>query len=104
MSERESTPLTRAEIASPKVKSILSKLETLYSQQQILNLRVSGLRKRIEDHKRELTAICKHENVNETNRYYGGSYDEQARTFYTHTCVICGTVLKEWNRSHGYYG
>ena len=104
MSERQATPLTRAEITTQKVNSLLSKLETLYSQQKVLSLRASGLRKRIEETQKELVAVCKHENVDETSRYYGGSYDEVARTFYTHTCVTCGKVLKEWDKSHGYYG
>lgn len=83
---------------------MIQKLDDLKSEKKILDLREAGLRKRIDAVKKELAAACSHENVDEESWYYGGSYDEVARTFYSHKCLICDTVLKKWDKSHGYYG
>jgi regulator of replication initiation timing len=91
-------------ITNDDVLLMIQKRDQLLSEKKILDLREAALRKRIEAVQKDLAAACAHENVDEESSYYGGSYDEVARTFYSHKCIICGTVLKTWDKSHGYYG
>lgn len=104
MSEERSKPVARSPITDDDVLLMIQKLSKLGEDQKILNLRQAALTSRIDKIKKELEARCRHENVDETSWYYGGSYDEVARTFYSHKCLICGATLKKWDRSHGYYG
>ena len=104
MSNRKATKVSRATIDNPKVDAMLAKLVQLRAEKKILDLRYAGLEKRIEKVEADLKKACPHVNVDETSYYFGGSYDEVARTFYSHVCIDCGKKLKEWDKSHGHYG
>jgi hypothetical protein len=91
-------------ITDNNVLLMIQKLDNLKNEKKILDLREVGLAKRIDAVKKELLAACTHENVDEESWYYGGSYDEVARTYYSHKCLTCGHTLKSWDKSHGYYG
>jgi len=104
MSRQEPRVVSRAEVTDPAVLSLLSKLETLRAELRIAELRAAAVQKRLDKLQAKLVDRCAHENVDETSWYYNGSYDEVARTFYSHTCVTCGLKLKEWDKSHNRYG
>ncbi len=104
MGKERSKPVARAPITDDNVLLMIQKLDDLKNEKKILDLRAAGLRKRMDAVRKDLVKSCQHENVDEESSYYGGSYDEVARTFYTHRCLICDTVLKQWDKSHGYYG
>jgi hypothetical protein len=53
-----------------------------------------------------LFANCPHEVTEPKQHYYGGSYDERARTNYWIECSDCGKTLKGSHREevHSWYG
>lgn len=104
MSKEKARPVSRAPITDDTVLVMIQKLADLRNEKKILDLRQSALYGRIEKVEKALVKACAHENVDEESWYYGGSYDETARTFYSHKCLICGETLKSWDKSHGYYG
>ena len=48
--------------------------------------------------------ICVHENKRISSTYFEGGYDYHAHTTYVEKCVLCGKMIREWDKDHGYFG
>lgn len=58
---------------------------------------VDNLNKRIDYQRRLLTTHCQHVSETITRKYYEGGYDHVSEVAVTHTCDLCGKLLKSYN-------
>lgn len=74
---------TVAEIAKAELKRLWSE--------------VDNLNKRIDYQRRLLDTHCQHVSETVHSKYYEGGYDYVSSIAVTHTCDLCGKLLKSYN-------
>ena len=58
---------------------------------------VTQLNKRIDYWRQILDANCQHTSETVRSKYYEGGYDYVSTVHVTHTCDVCGKILKAYN-------
>jgi len=61
---------------------------------------VDNLNKRIDYQRRLLDTHCQHVSETVKEKYYNGGYDYVSSVHITHTCDLCGKILKYYNDPH----
>lgn len=88
------TELTEEYVALKAASAVLrKKLDKLVTKEKALRDEISELHK-----------SCTHEELDEKESYFSGSYDERASTNYWNQCKLCGAKSKTTTITHSYYG
>jgi len=61
---------------------------------------VDNLNKRIDYQRRLLDTHCQHVSETVLSKYYSGGYDYVSSVHITHTCDLCGKILKSYDDPH----
>ena len=61
---------------------------------------VDNLNKRIDYQRRLITENCQHVDFSVRTKYNSGGYDHVSSVHITHTCDLCGKILKAYDDPH----
>jgi hypothetical protein len=61
---------------------------------------VDNLNKRIDYQRRLLDTHCQHVSETVLSKYYNGGYDYVSSIHITHTCDLCGKILRSYDDPH----
>lgn len=61
---------------------------------------VDNLNKRIDYQRRLLDTHCQHVSESVRSKYHPGGYDHVSEIHITHTCDLCGKLLKSYSDPH----
>lgn len=70
-----------------------AELIRLWTEVEVLNKRLDYQRRLLETH-------CQHISETVHRKYYSGGYDYVSGIAITHTCDLCGKLLKSYNDPH----
>ena len=68
-------------------------MQKLWTEVDILNRRIDYWRRVMDDN-------CQHESETVHSKYHEGGYDYVSEIAITHTCDLCGKLLKSYNDPH----
>jgi hypothetical protein len=69
-------------------------------EMQKLWAEVDNLNTRIDYWRRVMDDNCQHESESVLSKYHEGGYDYVSTIAITHTCDLCGKLLKSYNDQH----
>ena len=68
-------------------------MQKLWAEVDILNTRIDYWRRVMDDN-------CQHESESVRSKYHPGGYDYVSEIHITHTCDLCGKLLKSYSDPH----
>jgi len=70
-----------------------AEMQKLWAEVDILNTRIDYWRRVMDDN-------CQHESESVYSKYHEGGYDYVSEIHITHTCDLCGKLLKSYSDPH----
>lgn len=81
-----------------KLKQLVAKLAK--AEMILLWKQVDNLNKRIDYQRKLLKEHCQHVDVTVHSKYSESKHDRASQVAVTHTCNLCGKLLKSYNDPH----